>query len=478
MNDQKMITPPNSKDSEMMVLGCMLNNVNSLNVASDSLDDSDFYYTEHKTIFKALRFAYLNDKPSDIHLISEELLRQNLLESVGGVKYLVSLAQYAGTSAYTEAYIQVIKDKNTRRRMLSAVQVIHKLAVEESENVENALDEAQSLLYKISQASGKDKSITAKDLITGEKRESKKTFVKELVDRVEDFKKNGDKNNGITGLSSGFIDLDKMINGLGNTNLIVLAARPAMGKTALAVNIAENVCYDLGVPVGIFSLEMGAEQLVNRIICSQSGVESEKVKIGNLTDFEMQKIITATHKIANGVMPIDDQEGMKITEIRSRARRMKEVYGIKFLVIDYLQLISGSGSFRNQENRQQEVSEISRMLKNLAKELNIPILCLSQLSRKVEERTNHRPMMSDLRESGAIEQDSDIVMFLLRREYYDANDRPGTAELIVAKNRHGSVGTINLSFRKDITKFENYTPIEQDMSDIIKGYESSFSYND
>jgi replicative DNA helicase len=243
---------------------------------------------------------------------------------------------------------------------------------------------------------------------------------------------------------------------------MILAARPAMGKTALALNIAENICFKGGIPVGVFSLEMSAEQLVHRVICSQAEVESDKIKTGALNGMEFQRIVAAVNGMQNHVMVIDDQPGLKITDLRARARRMKESYNIGFLVIDYLQLISGSGSFRTQENRQNEIAEISRMLKNLARELNIPVLCLSQLSRKVEERQGHRPMMSDLRESGSIEQDSDIVMFLLRREYYDPNDKPGMAELIVAKNRHGGIGTVNLTYRKEIVQFANYAPMRRD----------------
>jgi replicative DNA helicase len=254
-----------------------------------------------------------------------------------------------------------------------------------------------------------------------------------------------------------------------------LAARPAMGKTALAINIAENVCFKSNVPVGIFSLEMSAEQLAHRIICSQAEVESEKIKTGSLNGIEYQRIVAAVHGMNQHVLLIDDQPGLKISDLRARARRMRESHGIELLVIDYLQLISGSGSFRTQENRQNEISEISRMLKNLARELNIPVICAAQLSRKVEERQGHRPMMSDLRESGSIEQDSDIVMFLLRRDYYDPNDKPGMAELILAKNRHGAIGNISLTFRKEIGQFANYIPLKPVRPEIDALAEQNFS---
>lgn len=467
----KIRVAPSSKESEMMVLGCMLTSVNALNIAADSLNDSDFYYTEHKIIFLVLKSAYMGEKPADVHLVCEELKRQDKLKAVGGVAYITTLAQYAGTSAYIEEYSEIIRNKAILRRMISAAQNIEKNALDEPPNVLDSLDEAQAMFFQISQSANQASGVLISEIFSGVKAETKLPFLKELQERQEKYLEKGPQDLGITGIQTQFNDFDKMINGLNPSNLMILAARPAMGKTAFAMNIAENVCFKGNVPVGIFSLEMSAEQLVHRIICSQAEVESDKIKTGNLNGIEYQRIVSAVSNMQNHVMVIDDQAGLKITDLRARARRMKEVYGIRFLVIDYLQLISGSGSFRNQENRQSEISEISRLLKNLARELNIPVLCLSQLSRKVEERVGHRPMMSDLRESGSIEQDSDLVMFLLRREYYDAMDKPGMAELIIAKNRHGAVGSVNLTFRKEIAQFVNYTPIRYENGDT-KNFES------
>lgn len=457
---------PNSKESEMMVLGCMLTSINALNIAADALDDSDFYYTEHKVIFQVLKTAYRNDKPADVHIVAEELKRQGKLTSVGGVSYLTTLAQYAGTSAYIEEYTEIVKDKSILRRMINAAEIVEKSALEEPSDVFLALDEAQGLFFKISQTVNPQSGILIKDLLSGLKAESNTPFLKELQLRQETFQEKGPEDLGITGIPSHFIDIDKMLNGLNNSNLMILAARPAMGKTAFAINIAENICFKNGIPVGIFSLEMSAEQLLHRIICSQAEVESEKIKTGSLNGMEFQRIVAAVNNMQNHTMIIDDQPGLKITDLRARARRMKESHNIGLLVVDYLQLLSGSGNNRTAENRQNEISEISRMLKNLARELDIPIICLSQLSRKVEDRQGHRPMMSDLRESGSIEQDADIVMFLLRREYYDPLDKPGMAELIVAKNRHGGVGNVHLTFRKEIAQFANYTPARLNASDI------------
>lgn len=451
---------PNSKESEMMVLGCMLTSIDSLNIGADNLDDTDFYYTEHKTIFQVLKTAYKADKPADVHLVCEELKRQGKLKAVGGVSYVTALAQYAGTSAYIEEYADIVHSKAILRRMISAAQVVEKKALDDPKDVSDLLDEAQQKFFQIGQSANPVAGVLVSDILSGVKSESKTPYLKELQERQEAYAERGPEDAGITGIPTNFIDLDKMTNGLNNSHLIILAARPAMGKTALAINIAENVCFKNDMPVGIFSLEMTAEQLVHRIVCSQAEVESDKIRTGALDGIEYQRIVASVNKLSEHTMIIDDFPGLKITDLRARARRMKETHNIGLLIVDYLQLLSGSGTQRSQESRQVEISEISRMLKNLAREIDVPIICLSQLSRKVEDRQGHRPMLSDLRESGSIEQDADIIAFLLRRDYYDPNDKPGMAELIVAKNRHGSIGSVNLTFRKEIAQFANYTPID------------------
>lgn len=457
--ETKVRVPPHSKPSEMMVLGCMLTSVNALNIGADSLDDSDFYFTEHKIIFQILKSAYKNDKPVDLHLVCEELKRQDKLKSVGGAAYVTTLAQYAGTSAYIEEYCAIVRDKAMLRSMIGAAQVIEKKALEEPEDVVSTLDEAQQLFYQISQAAHPSNGKLLSDILSGTKSENQTPFLKELEERQEKYRTRGPEDPGITGIPTSFVDLDKMINGLGRSNLIIVAGRPAMGKTAFSINVAENVCFKQKMAVGIFSLEMSADQLVHRIICSQSEVESDKIRTGSLSPHEFQKVVSAVGFMQQHTMIIDDQPGLKITDLRARARRMKESYDIQVLIIDYLQLITGSGNSRTQESRQSEIAEISRMLKNLARELNIPVICPSQLSRKVEERPGHRPQMSDLRESGSIEQDADVIMFLLRREYYDPMDKPGMAEVIVGKNRHGAIGTVNMTYRKELAQFANYTPL-------------------
>lgn len=474
----RLKVPPHSKESEMMVLGCMLTSINSLNIAADALDDADFYFTEHKIVFQVLKLSYKQDKPADIHLVAEELKRQDKLSAVGGAGYLTTLAQYAGTSAFIEEYVELVHAKALLRRMIHAAQLVEKTALEEPADVYASLDDAQKMFFEISQEANPSVGVLIQEIFSGARAESGIAYLKELQERQERYALKGPEELGITGLPTHFIDLDKMINGLNRSNLMILAARPAMGKTSFALNIAENICFKNKVPVGIFSLEMSAEQLVHRIVCSQAEVESEKIKIGSLNGGEYQRIVGAVNHMHQHVMIIDDQAGLKITDLRARARRMKESYGIQLLVIDYLQLISGSGASRTAENRQNEISEISRLLKNLARELNIPIICLSQLSRKVEDRQGHRPMMSDLRESGSIEQDADVVMFLLRREYYDPHDKPGMAELIVAKNRHGGVGNIQLTFRKEFAQFANYTPMKYDSLALDPEAEREFSHFD
>ncbi|MBP9841587.1 MAG: replicative DNA helicase [Simkaniaceae bacterium] len=458
---EKVRVAPNSRESEMIVLGCMLTNVNSLNAGSDGLNSFDFYYTEHQFIFDVLKTAYRNNKPADVHLVAEELKRQNNLKAIGDVSYLMTLAQYAGTSAYIEEYVQIVKNKSILRQMINAAQGIEKTSLEEPADVNTALDDAQAKFFAISQNSNHSIGTHIKDLISGLQAESGLPYLKELEERQQQFREKGPDEASITGVRTHFSDLDTMINGLGKSNLIIIAGRPAMGKTALALNIAENACFQSNLPVGVFSLEMGAEQLLHRMICSQAEVESSKIQTGALSGLEYQRIVGAVKMMQKHTMVIDDQPGLRVTELRARARRMKEAFDIQLLVVDYLQLLSGSQGSLGGDNRQGEISEISRMLKNLARELNIPIVCPSQLSRRVEERTGHRPMMSDLRESGAIEQDADVVAFILRREYYDPYDKPGMAEIIIGKNRHGKVGSVDLAYRKELAQFANYTPTQE-----------------
>lgn len=303
----KALIPPNSKESEMMVLGCMLTNVNSLNIGADALEEGDFYFTEHKILFQTLKNAYKNDKPADIHLVCEELKRNHQLDAVGGVSYVTAVAQYAGTSAYIEQYTELVHDKSMLRKMISACQEIEKEALQDPDDVRSILDLAQQKFFLIDQTASSHFGITIKEILTGTKSESGLPYLKELQKKQERFQERGPEETGITGIPSHFVDLDTMINGLSASNLMILAARPAMGKTALALNIAENVCFKNNLPVGIFSLEMSAEQLLHRLICSQTGVESEKIKTGSLSGIEYQRIVSSVNVMQKHTMIIDDQ---------------------------------------------------------------------------------------------------------------------------------------------------------------------------
>jgi replicative DNA helicase len=291
----KVRIAPNSKESEMMVLGCMLTSINALNISSDALDDSDFYYTEHKIIFQILKTAYKTDKPADVHLVCEELKRQGKLENVGGIGYVTTLAQYAGTSAHIEEYSRLVKDKALLRQMINAAQSIEKRALEEPHDVHETLDDAQQMFFKISQSTNQNSGKLVSEILTGTKSESQKSYLKELQERQENYLLKGPEDAGISGLQTHFIDVDKMLNGFNNSNFMILAARPAMGKTALALNIAQNVCFKSKIPVGVFSLEMSAEQLVHRVICSEAEVESDKIKTGALNGLEYQRIVAAVN---------------------------------------------------------------------------------------------------------------------------------------------------------------------------------------
>lgn len=426
----------------------MLNSFYSLSYAVDYLDSSDFFFDSHKTLFDALKQAYVKGKSVDIHIIGEDLKRQNKLEQLGGVGFLLELSQGSSSSINIADYIKIIKDKSTLRKAISLCQELHKEFSSNPEDIEELLDNAQNSFFKLNQSSSDcGKTIQEISFEIG--------LIQNFKDNNEFFKKNGPRENCLTGLDTGLTDLDKAIDGLQNSNLIILAARPSMGKTALALNISSWIAKN-NRAVGFFSLEMKADQLIHRMVCSASRVKSEKIKTAHVNDSEYDQILTAMTEVNKYPIVIDDTGSLKINEIRARARRMKSKFDIKLLVIDYIGLISGSS---RAENRQNEISDISRKLKTLAKELNIPILCLAQLSRKVEERAGHRPLMSDLRESGQIEADADIVMLLLRREYYDPTDKPGQAELIIGKNRHGPTTTINLNYTEDFALFSNYIPL-------------------
>lgn len=469
METFKSVNEFSSQETEAVVLGCMLEYKAHLNAGCENLEESCFINDSHLTIFKTLKDFYLKDRNADVYLVAEELKNRNRLDSIGGISFLMDLSQSAITGSNFYDYVAILQDNALKRKMSSSLKEMMFLLQENKLPIQETIDKAQSLIFQLGQLSNTKEALTIKEILEQEK------FIEKLGLRVEEYRTHSKKEKNTTGISTGFIDLDKLIDGFENSNLIILAARPSMGKTALALNIADSVASS-GIPVGIFSIEMRKNQLVDRIICFKSKVGAEEIKQGSVNDKNYQSVIDATNELkSSNKIIIDDDDMVNINQLRSKARRMKAKHNIGLLIIDYLQFIKGASS--KPESRQLEVSEISRMLKSLAKELNIPVVCLSSLSREVEKRVGHCPMMSDLRESGSIESDADVVIFLLRREYYDPNDKPGQAELIIAKNRHGPIGKVPLTYMKEYALFTNYTPLRvSDYQFSNAETEEAFSY--
>lgn len=448
---------PHSKESEMMVLGCMLTNINALNIAAESLDDSDFFFNEHKIIFHVLKSTYKADKPADVHLVFEELKRRNELEDVGGAAYITTLAQYAGTSAYVEEYVEKLKEMRMLRDIIHASQEVQKDSFELADPVK-IINKLKNRIENIEKNKGDSKSEIAHigEIINGTKSQiDNRPFLEKISERQSFYEAHGKAY--LTGIPTGFIDLDSKATPLEDTNLIIVAARPAMGKTALGMNIASYTCFEKNMPVGVVSLEMGRDQLLERLISSRTRIPGENIKRGILKNEEMKKIKEEAERISESPFFIIDRGCHTIQQVVSMARKLKDSKDIKLLVVDYLQLLGSGGS---SDSRQYEVAEISRSLKLLAMELKIPILCIAQLSRKVEDRTDKKPLMSDLRDSGQIEQDADAILFIYRRDYYDPTDKPNQAELLLKKNRHGPEVTLNLHFDKEYGKFSNLAPLK------------------
>ena len=402
------------------------------------LTAADFYREEHKLIYRALLEIYGRGTPPDVLLVEEELRKTGELVKVNR-KYLYSLVDYEWTTSRAETYAKTIKDKAILRRLIEVAEETIEDAYEESEDVEDILEIAAKKIFAIT-TQNKTTDFEALSLIT-----------QKSLDRIQDINNNPEK---MQGIPTGFLDLERVLNGLQRSDMIILAARPSMGKTALALNIAKNAARK-GNVVAIFSLEMGKGQLAKRLLATESGVNSQRINRGELDYNEMEQLLLAVDRLSKLKVYIDDNGGQTILEIRSKARRLAHEVGLDLIVIDYLQLMTG----RRAENRQQEISDISRNLKTLARELDVPILALSQLSRSVELRAEKKPQLSDLRESGSLEQDADIVMFLYREEYYnrEESDKANVAELIIAKNRNGPTTAINLYFDKETMRFDNLT---------------------
>lgn len=430
--------PPQSRDAEMSVLGAMLLEEEALARVIEILRSSYFYDINHQHIFEALLSHFEQNKPVDIVTISEELARKKKLEKIGGVSYLTQLTAMVPTAANVDYYAKIVKEKAIFRRLIQSGTQIVQHSFESEVPVGEVLDQAEQMIFDISQDQIEGRAYALKEII----HESMET-IDQLFQRKEH----------VTGVASGFHEFDMKTAGLQASDLIIIAGRPSMGKSAFATAICENAGINLKVPVAFFSLEMSKEQLVQRMLCSHARVDAQKVRTGYLSHQDWPKLTSAAGKLSEAPIYIDDTPGQTVVEIRAKARRLKMKHNIGLIIIDYLQLMQGMGS---SENRQQEISTISRSLKALAREIRVPVIAVSQLSRAVEQRTGNRPQLSDLRESGAIEQDADVVVFLFREEYYQPSDEnKNKAEAIISKQRNGPTGSIPLIFLKELTRFEN-----------------------
>ena len=435
---ENLRVPPHNIDAEQSVLGAMLLDRNAIAEVTDILNGSEFYRESHNQLFNAIVEIYDRDEPVDMVTLVDFLRSKGLLESVGGVSYMSNLVNSVPTTANVKYYAKIVAEKYILRRMiLSSSEIIEKCYAEQ-DDVQDVMSQAEKSIFDISQ------NKSHKDF------EQLNTIIVRSFDEFERLYKNkGD----ITGLTSGFTDVDRRTSGFQKSDFVLVAARPSMGKTAFMLNISLAPALRMNKSVAIFSLEMSKEQLVNRMICSEAYVDAQKLRVGDIDDEDWVKLAKAAGPLSNANIYIDDTPGISLSELRSKCRRLKIEKGLDMILIDYLQLMTAG---KNIDNRQQEVSEISRSLKALAKEMNAPVIALSQLSRAPEARADHRPILSDLRESGSIEQDADVVIFLYRDEYYNKDtEKKNIAEVIIAKQRNGPTGTIELAWLGQYTKFGN-----------------------
>ena len=436
--------PPHSLEAESSVLGGLLLDNSAWDRVGDLVTDSDFYRYEHRLVFSAIAALINSSRPADVITVFEHLQSLGKADEVGGLAYLNSLAQYVPSASNIRRYGEIVRERAILRKLVTASDEIATTAFSpKGRPVAQILDEAEQKIFHIGEEGSRMKQGF----------QSMNSLVVDLLDRVEEMSQNP---NDITGVPTGFHDFDRMTSGMQPGDLIVLAARPSMGKTALAINIAENVAVQEGLPVAVFSMEMGASQLAVRIVGSIGRIDQGHLRTGKLSDDEWPRLTEAIEKLRNVSLHIDETPGLTPSELRANARRLSRQCGkLGLIVVDYLQLMTGS-SGDGSDNRATELGEISRGLKMLAKELQCPVIALSQLNRSVEQRTDKRPMMSDLRESGAIEQDADVIMFIYRDDYYNKDSKePGVAEVIIGKQRNGPTGTVKLAFLKPITKFES-----------------------
>ena len=438
MNEMIDRVPPHNNEAEQSVIGAIFLEPLALITAAEVLTPEDFYRVAHQKIFDTMLMLSDKGQAIDVVTVTEELAAKKELEDVGGISYLTEIANAVPTAANIVHYANIVEEKALLRRLIRVATTIVEDGYTREDEVEALLSEAEKNMMEVSNRKNAGDFKHIKDV---------------LVQTYDNIELLHTQKGDVTGISSGFTDLDKLTAGFQRNDLIIVAARPSVGKTAFALNVAQNAATS-GENVAIFSLEMGADQLVMRMLCAEGNIDAQIMRTGALQTEDWRKLTMAMGSLSNAGIYIDDSSGIRVNEIRSKCRRLKQEHGLDMVIIDYMQLIQGSG--KPGENRQQEVSEISRSLKGLARELEIPVIALSQLSRGVEQRQDKRPMMSDLRESGSIEQDADIVSFLYREDYYDKEtENENMIEIIIAKQRNGPTGTVTLAFAKEYNKFVN-----------------------
>ena len=434
--------PPHSVEAEQSVIGAMIVNKEAINTALEMIRPDDFYKEANKEIYEAIKVLFNKNEPVDIITLSEELKRRGTLENIGGITYLANLSSSVATTANIGYYCKIVENKSILRKLIKSSDGIMTIAYEDTEEVNAIIEKAEKNIFDITQ---------------GRHRQGFAPINEVLLSSFAQIEERAANKGKLTGLTTGFTDLDNKLSGLQNSDLILLAARPSMGKTALGINIATNSALKADATVALFSLEMSKEQLAQRIISSTAHVDLQKIISGNLVDDEWIQIVNSMGPLSQIGIYIDDTAGISLTEMKAKCRKLKIEKGLDLVVVDYLQLMTIEG---HPESRQQEISAISRGLKGLAKEMECPVLALSQLSRAPELRADHRPVLSDLRESGAIEQDADVVMFLYRDEYYNKDtEKVNIGEIIIAKHRNGPTGTVELTWKGEYTKYfnkENY----------------------
>ena len=431
--------PPHADAAEQAVLGSMFLDKEAVATALEILRADDFYRPDHQKVFEAAEELFSAGIPVDVITIKNKLEEKQIFEQIGGLQFIAAISTAVGSSVNIKHYAKIVEEKSLLRRLIKTASEVSQISYEGKEDVNFIMEKAEKGIFAIMQNRRTEEFASIRDIAVS------------AFEKIEDVYRNKGK---VTGVATGFADFDAKTAGLQKSDLILLAARPSMGKTAFALNIVQNAAIRGNVPTAIFSLEMSKEQLVNRMLCSEAMMDAQKMRTGELADTDWPVLIEAMGPLSQSPIYIDDTPGVSPMDIRSKCRRLKMEKGLGLIVIDYLQLMSGSGK---NESRQQEISEISRSLKAIAREMDAPVIALSQLSRACEQRADHRPMLSDLRESGAIEQDADVVAFLYRDEYYfPDSEKKNQAELIIAKQRNGPTGTIDLTWMGQYTRFGNF----------------------